>query len=273
MLLRMALIIKNQLNNNFCRLSINIILWYFRWVLTAAHCVFGKNWIDLKVVLGDHNVTKKERQEIHVNICGMNVHHLYQSSGPTLHDIALLELCKNVRLSKKIRPIALASNNLSLPDLSMVNVAGWGAIKFGGSGTQILHKVTLRTTDKTICKAIYKWVSDGEICAGDINSGGKDSCQGDSGGALWYQHKKISYQVGIVSHGRGCARPGTPGVYTNVAHYRTWIEDNMMHRLDPSFLSKIPKGLINEFGALSFETTSSSRPMSPTFPKNEYKIR
>ena len=83
-----------------------------KWVLTAAHCVFGKNWVDLKVVLGDYNVTKKEKQEIHVNICGMNVHRSYMSSGPTLHDIALLELCKNVRLTKYIQPINLASHDL-----------------------------------------------------------------------------------------------------------------------------------------------------------------
>ena len=234
-----------------------IFLRLYRWVLTAAHCVFGKTWGNLKVVLGDHNVTKKERQEVHVNVCGMHVHHSYQSTGPTLHDIALLELCKNVRLTKYIQPITLATNHLTLPPLSSVTVAGWGAKKFGGSGAQILRKVSLTSNERSVCKAIYRWISDGELCAGNLNLGGKDSCQGDSGGALWHQKNGVVYQVGIVSHGRGCARPGAPGVYTSIAHYRNWIESNMMHRLEPNFLSKLPKGLINEFGALSFDISSS----------------
>jgi len=52
------------------------------------------------------------------------------------------------------------------------------------------------------------------VCAG-VPGGGKDSCNGDSGGALVV--KKSGKQVGIVSWGIGCAKPDFPGVYANVA--------------------------------------------------------
>ena len=49
---------------------------------------------------------------------------------------------------------------------------------------------------------------------GNIN-GGKDTCQGDSGGGLYVYENSgiILHQVisGIVSYGYGCARKGYPG--------------------------------------------------------------
>jgi secreted trypsin-like serine protease len=55
---------------------------------------------------------------------------------------------------------------------------------------------------------------DSQICAGEYN-GGKDSCQGDSGGGLFVNEtvgNESRYVVsGIVSYGDGCAVPGLPG--------------------------------------------------------------
>lgn len=51
-------------------------------------------------------------------------------------------------------------------------------------------------------------------------AGERDACVGDSGGPLQLDGKLL----GIVSYGFGCAVPGKPGVYVNVAEVRDWIE-------------------------------------------------
>lgn len=57
------------------------------------------------------------------------------------------------------------------------------------------------------------------FCAG-VKGGGKDACQGDSGGPLTTN----GVQMGIISWGVRCADADIPGIYTNVAQFRTWID-------------------------------------------------
>lgn len=52
--------------------------------------------------------------------------------------------------------------------------------------------------------------------------------QGDSGGPLQVQHfdyKNMYLQVGITSFGKFCGDKSSPGVYTRVSKYVSWIEN------------------------------------------------
>lgn len=61
------------------------------------------------------------------------------------------------------------------------------------------------------------------FCAG-LDQGGKDACNGDSGGPVIGSDGTL---VGVVSWGQGCAEPGYPGVYTRLGNYVDWIKSNI----------------------------------------------
>lgn len=63
------------------------------------------------------------------------------------------------------------------------------------------------------------------ICAGGSSKGGMGNCKKDGGGPLQCQSTdKKWYQIGIMSFGDPCAKPGIPDVFTRVAYFRDWIE-------------------------------------------------
>ena len=131
----------------------------------------------------------------------------------------------------------MAPKELSMPISSAVTVAGWGDTKYHGKPSPIMRKVTVKIITKATCRHAYNWIRKDQICAGVEYHGGKDACQGDSGGSLWYEQSGNIFQVGIVSTGRGCALPDAPGVYTSVGYYSNWIEGNMKNVItqnDPS---------------------------------------
>ncbi|MBO0217004.1 trypsin-like serine protease, partial [Vibrio sp. Vb2880] len=61
------------------------------------------------------------------------------------------------------------------------------------------------------------------FCAG-IPQGGIDSCQGDSGGPLVINRGGAITQLGVVSWGIGCARPGMYGVSSDIAALRSFVD-------------------------------------------------
>ena len=77
------------------------------------------------------------------------------------------------------------------------------------------------------CRKMYATinVTENMMCAGH-REGGKDACGGDSGGPLVCRDAETRWwQYGVVSFGDGCARPGYPGIYTDVFKFLPWITE------------------------------------------------
>jgi len=131
-----------------------------------------------------------------------------------------------VRLAQPLALPVLALTPSTAYDRGSFVVVGWGAAREGGPQQRHLRWVRVPYVPDGPCHAAYArdgYVDAAMICAGDL-AGGADACQGDSGGPLVRRDAGGTWiEVGIVSFGYGCARPGYPGVYTQVSTYAAQI--------------------------------------------------
>nr|XP_018896299.1 PREDICTED: transmembrane protease serine 9-like [Bemisia tabaci] len=201
-----------------------------RYILTAGHCLRGDfNLQELTVVLGEHDRNDPKDSKVLVkSVSEVIIHPKYDPTTPKMHDndLALLKLSSPVMLNSNIKPVCLPPQGISFNG-KRGTVAGWGKTSETGSTSPTLRKVQVPVLSNEGCAKLPgfdKSLTKNMMCAGLIN-GGKDSCQGDSGGALLAESKTQQRAVvaGIVSWGVGCARAKKPGVYTRVNRYLKWI--------------------------------------------------
>ncbi|KXJ83634.1 hypothetical protein RP20_CCG002634 [Aedes albopictus] len=206
-----------------------------RFVLTAAHCVIVANTDAPNVVrLGavDHEDTvcnceadfSIERSIIHPNYTSIR----------SYHDIALVKLNETVEFTLNYRPACLwTSMNLSF---TSVFATGFGATEDAGNPSNVLNMVELNIMQNDVCvkqfarnrKQFPKGIIGEQLCIGALEKG--DTCSGDSGGPAQVIRQKrgcLWYVVGVTSTGCSCGKKNTPAIYTRVASYIDWIEQEV----------------------------------------------
>ncbi|XP_038051942.1 uncharacterized protein LOC119724798 isoform X2 [Patiria miniata] len=194
------------------------------WALTAAHCF---EWFDF-AVLGDVRLDTKSSYHVDVKVRDMYIHKSWvQKPNPNgsdfYHDLALIRFVRPVQLNDHINVACLPDPGMT-PMANMSCVAtGWGYKEENGSDVaNNLQEVELPILDHAMCRL---GAPQHLICAG-YDEGGSDTCQGDSGGPLLYQSEDGRWSVlGVTSFGFGCARPLSPGYYTDVSGYLDFILD------------------------------------------------
>ncbi|CAG2115618.1 unnamed protein product [Medioppia subpectinata] len=206
-----------------------------QYVVSAAHCFRNRRPDQLVVRLGAHDfsVLPVERDARDFQISWVKMHPRWQGVDTGDYDIALIKLTPNVVFSRSVMPICLPPWR-TRPTYAgeLATVAGWGRTRFNGYQSERLMQVEVQVWNNSACNQAlapkgYK-VTPGMMCAGDPK-GGKDSCNGDSGGPLMIQESTDErwLLVGVVSWGVGCAQPNTPGVYTRVNEYVEWIRNTI----------------------------------------------
>jgi len=219
-------------------------------ILTAAHCIHYTNPERYLIKLGRQYVDEKDEicsgYEQRYKVIDLAVHPEFNKRHLT-NDIAVMW----IRSEKYNQPVHYADHILPacLPELSKSTeedefykaeqygvVTGWGLLnETEKEGSNSLQHVALPILKSNICLQAYgKFVhmdENKQFCAG--NDQGQDACAGDSGGPFIVAKNGHHYLVGVVSYGRGCARPEYPGVYSNVLHYLSWINSVVGQRKKP----------------------------------------
>ena len=157
-----------------------------QWVMTAAHCTEVSDPEDIQILLGEHNYYDDfEARSLRVKVTEIVIHHNYDSSTVD-YDFSLLRLAEPVDFNSfpNIRPVCLPENSEETYAENFATVSGWGTTSSGGSLSNYLQEVMVNVLSNEECNGpeyVYEGaITDRMMCA-NVEGGGKDSCQGDSG--------------------------------------------------------------------------------------------
>uniref|UniRef100_A0AAY4EWA7 Coagulation factor VII n=1 Tax=Denticeps clupeoides TaxID=299321 RepID=A0AAY4EWA7_9TELE len=188
--------------------------------LTLNWCVSG-----LFCHTGEHDRSASEGTEQTIEVDEIINHPDYVPATAD-NDIALLRLRRPIAFSNYAVPVCLPTRDVAERELWAIHyhtVSGWGRRSEGGpTATVLRHLKVPRIRTRECLESSNVSLTANMFCAGYIE-GTEDSCKGDSGGPLVTRYRHTTFLLGIVSWGKGCAKPGNYGIYTRVSNYIPWV--------------------------------------------------
>ncbi|XP_033328961.1 chymotrypsin-2-like [Megalopta genalis] len=196
-----------------------------RWVLTAGHCVAEepRKFFVLFGVNDKSGMGYNYYQGPGISMM-TEIGALHPAYKPTINDVGLLYMPRDIPFGQSIKPISLPGCNSMNNDFAgkFGIVIGWGKDRSTGVGTSSLKYATLPIISNSECVKSWAVTSTKHVCT--AAGYGEDACQGDSGGPLIVYQNNVPVQIGIVSYGDANCPSNRPGVFSRVTGYIDWIQ-------------------------------------------------
>uniref|UniRef100_A0A673UQ76 Ovochymase 2 (gene/pseudogene) n=1 Tax=Suricata suricatta TaxID=37032 RepID=A0A673UQ76_SURSU len=211
-----------------------------QWVITAAHCVANRNI--LNVTAGEYDLSHIEPGEQTLTVETIIIHPYFSIKKPMDYDIALLKMDGAFHFGQSVGPMCLPEPKERFEAGLLCTTAGWGRSAEDGVLSQVLQDVSLPILTQEECETalltLKKPVSGQTFLCTGVPDGGKDACQGDSGGSLMCRNQKGAWTLaGVTSWGLGCGRgwrnntqkenQGSPGIFTDLRKVLPWIHKHL----------------------------------------------
>lgn len=181
-------------------------------VLTAAHCVIGRDASKMEALVGADNLCSNAPIEgVRTGVIETRIHPQYEARSGQ-YDLARLTLERRLPVDQ-----VRATGDLT-PTSEAAVVLGWGTGSLGGAAPcRLTHRVMTLSDPATCASRLAgedrSFSSLSMLCASPVANDWRDACAGDSGGPLIIgKDPHTGLVIGIVSWGRGCGT-GVPGVY------------------------------------------------------------
>uniref|UniRef100_A0A2R9AGV0 Ovochymase 2 n=1 Tax=Pan paniscus TaxID=9597 RepID=A0A2R9AGV0_PANPA len=214
-----------------------------QWVITAAHCIANRNIVStLNVTAGEYDLSQTDPGEQTLTIETVIIHPHFSTKKPMDYDIALLKMAGAFQFGPFVGPICLPELREQFEAGFICTTAGWGRLTEGGVLSQVLQEVNLPILTWEECAAalltLKRPISGKTFLCTGFPDGGRDACQGDSGGSLMCRNKKGAWTLaGVTSWGLGCGRgwrnnvrksdQGSPGIFTDLSKVLPWIHQHI----------------------------------------------
>ncbi|KER28540.1 hypothetical protein T265_04673 [Opisthorchis viverrini] len=222
------------------------------WIVTTAHCFFPTEayahlstdparWtarvgefdmLDEQVPHFDMNLElifpHPEYNELEKQLFCMVI--LYFTGTTIANDIALIKLAEQVQLGPNVNIACLPkASNGDLPGDCCI-AAGWGYTQEGRLIMCCYHQTCLKR-NPSLADSCIDFIYHTAIAPVQLprylkrfRTSSSSPWIFDSGGPLVYQVDGQWYANALTSFGWECGNPSTPGVYTDVSGYITWIQ-------------------------------------------------
>uniref|UniRef100_A0A2H1WBW9 SFRICE042029.2 n=1 Tax=Spodoptera frugiperda TaxID=7108 RepID=A0A2H1WBW9_SPOFR len=193
-----------------------------RAILSAAHCFYGDRPINRwRIRVGSSFAHSGGVMQAPNNV----IMHPDFNYSTLDSDICIVHSPSAFTFNNNVQPASIAGSNYNVGDYQPVWAAGWGSQFDGGPGSEQLRHVMVLTVNQDICRSNYGLVfiqiTQNMLCSG-WPIGGRDQCNGDSGGPLYHN----GVVVGVCSFGLGCGLDSLHGVNVRVSRFSSWIAAN-----------------------------------------------